>query len=53
MYKILNKYKKFYNISSSIFFLLTYFLYYLSLEKCLLGFIICCLKINWIKKNLV
>ena len=33
--------------------MLSYFLYYLSLEKCLLGFDKCCLKINWIKKKLV
>ena len=38
-----------------IFFLyfLSYFLYYLSLEKCSLGFDICCLKKEWIKKKLI
>ena len=34
------------------FFLISYYLYYLSLEKCYEGADICCNKIKWIKKKL-
>lgn len=32
-------------------FLISYFLYFLSLEKCYEGPDECCIKINWIKKK--
>ena len=39
-------------ISIFILFLLAYYLYYLSLEKCLEGFDICGVKVKWILKKL-
>lgn len=45
--QILNKYY------SSILFLISYYLYYLSLEKCFEGPAICCQKILWIKTKII
>ena len=50
-----NKLKKisFSKFLSIILFFLSYFFYFLSLEKCYNGWDICCVKVDWIKKKLV
>ena len=40
-------------IFSLCLFVFSYFLYYLSLEKCLEGFDICSLKVKWITMKLI
>ena len=35
------------------FFFVSYYLYYLSLEKCMSGRVICALKIKWIQKKII
>ena len=45
--------KKIYKYSFLFFFLLSYFLFYLSLEKCFDGWDECCIKIRWIKLKLI
>ena len=47
------KNKIFKNIIIFFLFFLSYYLYYLSLEKCTIGFDICCRKRKWIKKKLI
>ena len=46
-------YSKLLNIISLVFFCLSYFLYYLSLEKCLLGVDVCGNKVKWILKKIL
>ena len=47
--KINKKYFK----STIFLFLLSYFLFYLSLEKCFEGEDICCMKFKWMKKKII
>ena len=41
--------KKYKNVIVFIFFLLSYYLFFLSLEKCYEGEDICCMKMSWMK----
>ena len=46
-----NKKTKYKNFIIFFLFLVGYYLYFLSLEKCYEGQDICCMKAKWIKKN--
>ena len=53
MYSYLFKNKNFINILIFILFILSYFFYFLSLEKCFEGEGICCIKHKWMKKKVI
>ena len=45
--------KNIYKLIVFIFFILNYFIFYLSLEKCYDGVDKCCMKLDWIKKKII
>ena len=45
--------KKYLNILSLVLFILSYYLFFLSLEKCYDGESICCRKFRWMKKKVI
>ena len=52
--KIVNKNrKKYINILSLVLFIISYYLFFLSLEKCYDGESICCRKFRWMKKKVI
>ena len=50
-----NKFKKirYFKFLFVILFFLSYYFYFLSLEKCYNGWDVCCVKVDWIKKKLI